>query len=273
MRADVDAKAVNDLAPLVLLGAWGLVLIAETVRPMRPRAPGERLRHLGRNLAVVAGGLLINFFHAPALALAGGWVRAQGFGLLPALSLPLWADTLLGVVLLDLADYWRHRVHHHFPPFWKLHQVHHLDEAVDSSTGLLNHPFEVFSSLLVVGPAMVLFGASPLALAVRVMVGMSLIVLHHSNLALPKSLDAALRLVTPTPATHRVHHLRHAVHSDSNYGTCFTWWDRLFGTWQLVPDIATRDTGLDAYPRQSAGAMLLHPFRRKVLGRPSTSSG
>jgi sterol desaturase/sphingolipid hydroxylase (fatty acid hydroxylase superfamily) len=108
---------------------------------------------------------------------------------------------------------------------------------------------------------MVLFGASPISVAVRVLVGMSLIVFHHSNLALPARLEAMLRWVTPTPGTHRVHHARHAPLTDSNYGTCFTWWDRLFGTWRELPEIEKLDTGLDAYPRQSAVAMLLHPFR------------
>ena len=261
----VDAKALNDISPLVIGAAWFVVLIAETVSPLTARrTAAERARHIGRNLGVVVGGVVVNFFHGPVLALAGGWARSNGFGLLTVLALPAWLDIVVGVVLLDLVDYWRHRIHHHFPPFWRLHQVHHLDESVDSSTGLLNHPFEVFSSLLLVAPAMVLLGVAPIALAVRVLIGMSLIVFHHSNFALPRWLDHALSLVTPTPRTHRVHHARHAPLTDSNYGTCFTWWDRMFGTWRELPDVETLDTGLDEYPRQGTIAMLLHPLKSQV---------
>jgi sterol desaturase/sphingolipid hydroxylase (fatty acid hydroxylase superfamily) len=260
----VDATTLNQLSPFVIAAAWLVVLVAETVSPLRQRTHGERAKHIGRNLLVVVLGFAVNFFHGPMLAFTGSWARDHGVGLLAMLQLPLWADVLAGVVLLDVVDYWRHRVHHSFPLFWRLHRVHHLDESVDSSTGLLNHPFEVFSSLIIVAPAMVLLGVTPLALATRILVGMGLIVFHHSNLALPPKLDAALSLVTPTPRTHRVHHARRPPLTDSNYGTCFTWWDRLFGTWRELAEVEKLDTGLDEYPRQSAVAMLLHPFRRSA---------
>ena len=115
---------------------------------------------------------------------------------------------------------------------------------------MLNHPLEIVPGLAVFVVAAALFGVSPMALAVRTLMGMVAVLFHHSNLAVPPALDAALSLVTPTPRTHRVHHSRRMPLTDTNFGTVLTWWDRLFGTWRVVPDAAAIDTGLEDYPRQ-----------------------
>lgn len=261
-HGDVDSQALYDALPFVIGVLWPLLWLAESARPLRRPAPGERVRHVVRNVGVMIGGFAVNAVYGPTLALIAGWTQERGVGLLALAPLPLWLDLLAGVLLLDLIDYWRHRAHHHLAPLWRLHQVHHLDEAPDSSTGLLNHPLEVIPSLAIFTAGVLAFGISPLALAVRMLVGMGALLFHHSNLALPPRLDAALSLVTPTPRTHRVHHARRAPLTDSNFGTVFTFWDRLFGTWRVVPDPGALDTGLDDWPRQSAGALLLHPFKR-----------
>lgn len=245
---------------MIALG-WPLLWLAETVRPLRAPAPGERVRHAGRNLGVIAAGLVVNLIWGPLMAALCAWALAGGVGLLNLVALPGWLELGAGVLLVDLVDYWRHRAHHRFRPLWRLHQVHHLDEAPDSSTGMLNHPLEVFPSLAFFAVAILAFGISPLALALRTVVGMAALLFHHSNLALPRPLDAALSLLTPTPRTHRVHHARRMPLTDSNFGTVFTLWDRLFGTWRELPEVEALDTGLDDYPRQGAGAMLLHPLR------------
>ena len=43
------------------------------------------------------------------------------------------------------------------------------------------------------------------------------------------------RWVTVTPNMHRVHQSSHQRDTDSNYGTVFTIWDRVFGTYCRVP--------------------------------------
>lgn len=260
----MDSRSLNDLLPWVIAGLWPLLWLAETGSPLRRPAAGERLRHAVRNLGVVAVGAAFNLAWGPSLALVSDWARGHGLGLLALVPLPGWLDVLAGVVLLDLIDYWRHRAHHRLPLLWRLHSVHHLDEAPDSSTGLLNHPLEVVPSLAIFAAGVVVFGVSPLALALRMVIGMGALLFHHSNLALPARLDAALCLLTPTPRTHRVHHARRTPLTDSNFGTVFTLWDRLLGTWREVPDAGALETGLDDFPRQTAGALLAHPFRRAI---------
>src|SRR5581483_9729570 len=44
--------------------------------------------------------------------------------------------------LLDLFDYWMHRLFHAVPVLWRLHMIHHADPALDASTALRHHPLE-----------------------------------------------------------------------------------------------------------------------------------
>lgn len=255
-------EVLNALVPASVLLGWPLLLAVERWRPLTDPPPTGKARHVLRNLGVVAVGFAFNFPVGPVLLLVAAWARARGLGLLALAPLPPWLDVLAGAVLMDLVDYGRHRLVHRVPLLWRLHRVHHLDESPDSSTGMLNHPLEAVPSLLVFAVAVPVLGLSPMAIAVRMMVGMSLLLFHHSNLALPDVLDRALAWLTPTPRTHRVHHARDLPWTDSNFGTCLTVWDRLFGTWRERADVARMPTGLDGEPRPGVGAMLASPFRR-----------
>ena len=89
----------------------------------------------------------------------------------------------------------------------------------------------------------------------------------HTNIALPRRLEPAVRALFVTPDMHRVHHSVVERETNSNYGTIASFWDRLFGTYRQEPD-AGRDgvtIGLEEY--QSAkptglGWSLLLPFRK-----------
>ena len=60
-------------------------------------------------------------------------------GLLPAnLPSPL-LEALFAFVLLDLARYWLHRMHHRVPFFWRFHRVHHSVRSLDSTAGFRMH--------------------------------------------------------------------------------------------------------------------------------------
>ncbi|MEA2783136.1 MAG: hypothetical protein QOK29_4680, partial [Rhodospirillaceae bacterium] len=53
-------------------------------------------------------------------------------------------------------------------------------------------------------------------------------IFHHSNLRLPVWLEAVLARLIITPSIHWVHHHRRRADTDANYGTIFSFWDRLF---------------------------------------------
>ncbi|HXX49021.1 MAG TPA: sterol desaturase family protein, partial [Myxococcota bacterium] len=165
---------------------------------------------------------------------------------------------------LDLVSWAWHRANHALPVLWRFHRVHHADPVVTASTSLRFHPGEILLSLPVRLAAIALLGA-PLAgvLAFEAVFGAAN-ALEHGNFDLPAGLEQALERAFVTPALHRRHHSVSRAEHDANYGTIFSFWDRLGRS--RCPG-ASRDRfpiglppGATGAPR-SLSAMLLEPFR------------
>src|SRR5690606_25013433 len=106
------------------LGVLALLLAAEHRWPRRALPGGWRRR--GTHLALVAVDTLALRLAFPVLAIgAAAWGEQRGIGLLPRLSPPAWVAVPIGLLLLDLALYWQHRLMHAIPLLWRLHRVHH----------------------------------------------------------------------------------------------------------------------------------------------------
>ena len=73
--------------------------------------------------------------------------EAQGWGLLHALGLPVWASVLFAIMALDLAIYLQHVLFHAVPALWRLHRMHHADLEFDVTTGVRFHPIEILLSM------------------------------------------------------------------------------------------------------------------------------
>jgi sterol desaturase/sphingolipid hydroxylase (fatty acid hydroxylase superfamily) len=155
-------------------------------------------------------------------------------------ELGIWASLALDLLLLDLWTYAWHRANHEWSPLWRFHRVHHLDQFLDATSAVRFHPGEVLISALARTPLIALADISILSIAVfdgLVLLGA---MFHHSNVRLPRRLEAALRLVVVTPSHHWVHHHTPRSDTNSNYGTILTVWDRLFGSWsrtRRTPDM------------------------------------
>ena len=88
-------------------------------------------------------------------------------------------------MLLDFWIYWWHRANHELSWLWRFHQVHHLDELLDSSSAVRFHFGEVFLSALARAPVIILLGiplASVLVFEALILVGA---IFHHSDARLP----------------------------------------------------------------------------------------
>ena len=84
---------------------------------------------------------------------------------------------------------------------------------------------------------------------------------HHSNLRLPKALEAALSRVVITPSIHWVHHHAIKTDTDSNYGTIFSFWDPMFTTRSKTHREFGMPIGVQGGHEQDLRALLLHPFK------------
>lgn len=199
-------------------------------------------------------------------------VQENTWGLLNQFALPLWANIIVTLLLLDLAIYCQHVFTHKCTPLWRLHQVHHSDLEFDASTAVRFHPLEILLSMAYKIFCIVLMGAEPLAVIVFEILLNGAATFNHSNINIPLKIDQYLRWVLITPDTHRIHHSTVQKERDSNYGFSISLWDRLFKTYLAEPENTqiTLEIGLTQYrnPEEISFMKLLSmPFKVPLKGR------
>jgi sterol desaturase/sphingolipid hydroxylase (fatty acid hydroxylase superfamily) len=173
-----------------------------------------------------------------------------------------WLGLGLDLLLLDFWIYWWHRANHVVPFFWRFHEVHHLDEMLDTTSALRFHFGEVVLSSLV--RAVVIFVlAMPLS-SVVVFEALVLVsaLFHHSNLKLPAGLERALSWIVVTPSIHWVHHHAKRSDTDSNYCTVLSVWDRLFGSSSKTVRTSDMLIGVEGTYERRIVRLILKPFQR-----------
>ena len=245
------------------VGGFGLLWLLEIVRPFR-RDVTARWARYATNLAITGSnaGILSLGFGGVLVALYQQ-IEARHVGLLQGLGIAGWANVGLTLVFLDGVTYGWHRAYHGLPLLWRMHRVHHSDHALDVTTSGRFHLAEMGLSALVRLGIIAMWGPSVSAVLMFEIVFGAFNQLEHANLQIPEPWDRWLRAVVVTPSMHRVHHSRIAAHTNSNYATIFSWWDRLFGTYRVESQQDALVIGLPEYPRASdvtLGKVLAMPF-------------
>ena len=264
---------MNDLLSLLRIAYYGLMagtfaflLLWEDGAPLVRGMPLRR-RHILRNLA------LFVCVVAVADGLVGAWLLdiPSRLTITPAgllTPLPVAAQLIIAFVVMDLSTYVVHRLFHAQRWLWLMHSVHHSDADVDVSTSIRHHPIEVAIDVAIKLALYLLLGLPLWMEAARTLLINPLSMAQHANIAYPAWVERPLRWLLVTPAMHRVHHLPEAPATDSNYGQCFSFWDRLFGTY-LSPDPAQAArfglANLAGESFQSLPGMLLTPVRARRL--------
>ena len=243
----------------VFLGLLVLFSVLEFVIPRRVM-PGSKPKRVAANLSlVVIDSIAVKILLPMTAGLFAIWVAEKDLALL-GFQMPV----LLAIILLDLIIYWQHRVFHVVPSFWRLHKVHHSDNAIDTSTALRFHPVEIVLSMLIKFAAIILFGIPVLAIVIFEILLNATALFNHSNIKIP--FDSILRLFIVTPDMHRVHHSVIVKETNSNYGINVPWWDRIFGSYVAQPEQGHQDMkiGLSQYDggETSLLRLLMMPFKR-----------
>ncbi|MGB1025206.1 MAG: sterol desaturase family protein [Rhodospirillaceae bacterium] len=223
------------LGPALL--AFVLFSSLESLFPKRPRRLTRTRRWSGNLSLVVISAFLVKLLVPLPPVAAALWAAQQGWGLLPWIGLDPHGVIafVITLVLFDLAIYGQHVLTHHFPPLWRLHRLHHSDTDLDTSSAFRFHPLEIVLSVFYKTALVLLLGAPALAVLVFEALLNASAQFNHANWALPERADKALRQIIVTPDMHRVHHSWTEQETNSNYGFCFPWWDRLFGTYRAAP--------------------------------------
>lgn len=223
----------------IRLGVFLAVLLAlialERVRPWRAVRP-LGMRRWPHNLGLALLGSVLVRAAVPAAAVGAAlWAEGRGIGLFPALGAPGWVAIPLSILLLDLLIYWQHRITHMVPVLWRLHRVHHADPEIDATTGLRFHPVEILLSMGLKMAAVVALGAPAVAVLAFEVILNATAMFNHAAIRLPPRIEPLVRAVLVTPEMHRTHHSEIRAETDSCYGFCLSWWDRIFGSYVAAP--------------------------------------
>jgi sterol desaturase/sphingolipid hydroxylase (fatty acid hydroxylase superfamily) len=238
---------------------FALIFVAERLAPAAvPLAP-TGLPRLGRNAAL----WLINTLLSPFVVLPlTAWAVAHR-----PYARPEWwggpSGLALDVLLLDFLIYWWHRANHEWPVLWRFHEVHHLDRFLDSTSAVRFHFGEVLISAGARAAAVLLLGFPFVSILLFESLLLCATIFHHSNLRLPAAFERVLSAVIITPAIHWVHHHAVRVDTDSNYGTLFSFWDRVFRTRSRTRRTAAMAIGVEGEGERALPVLVLRPFRRR----------
>jgi sterol desaturase/sphingolipid hydroxylase (fatty acid hydroxylase superfamily) len=169
---------------------------------------------------------------------------------------PFCLQLLLVTLLIELARYWLHRLHHKVDWLWWLHAMHHSSQRLYALNNFRFHPLNyllmfmlsVFPLMLLGVPADLLLGYLALSLPV--------IMLQHANIDLQSGI---FNYMFSSNELHRWHHSASAAEANYNYGHALIIWDQLFGTFKYHPDtnkmpqtIGLFKNSSQTYPAQSS---------------------
>jgi sterol desaturase/sphingolipid hydroxylase (fatty acid hydroxylase superfamily) len=252
---------------VIIVGSFALLLfLLERVFPLR-KSTRSLLARLAVNIAISA----LTFVTAvtlvqPAAHWALRWSAEKPFGLVHMVALPTGTKFVISFLFMDLAFYYWHLANHRIPFFWRFHNVHHIDPDLDVSTAFRFHFGEIALSSAFTVIEVSLIGPSPWAFAMYQLAFQAEVIFHHSNLRLPIGFERLLSKFIVTPRMHGIHHSQVRRENNSNFGTVFTWWDRLHRTLGLNIAQDKVIIGIPAYSQPEdnrlANALLL-PFRKQ----------
>lgn len=220
---------------LTALAAGQLLLVTlfEWAAPYRADWKFQSDRHIPNDLGHVIitallgdrlGGLL---FAGVTAGLAATFLPNGALALWP-IGWPIWAQAAMAILVIEVLDYWRHRLDHQVFWLWPLHLVHHTPQTMNAIKSARNHFGDiVFRHAFAYIPVLVL-GAPAEAIVWHAAAVALLGIPGHANIdyRLPSWLDHWVM----TPAYHRVHHSCHLPWGNSNYTNLFPLIDKLFGS-------------------------------------------
>jgi sterol desaturase/sphingolipid hydroxylase (fatty acid hydroxylase superfamily) len=199
-----------------------------------------------------------------------GYVPPTLEGLFPLLMGRQALTFVIYVLILDCADYWRHRLSHRFRWWYALHSVHHAQRQMTFWADDRNHVLDdviAFVWFMVLG---LLIGIPPMQFPLIILLLRLLESMSHANARIGFGRIGERLLISPR--FHRAHHgIRAAGQQSCNYGAIFPFWDILFGTadfsraYAVTGDPSAEEAMATGTWLQQQAAGLRRLFRRRAL--------
>jgi len=247
------------------LGLAAALMVGLVLERWRPHAPLQPAWRTNLGLWAIDSIVMASVCGACGWIVAA-WATSQNLGLLVWAGAGRSLAVGIGILGLDAVSYAWHRANHRLPLLWRFHQVHHGDASFHVTTALRFHPGELLLALPVRLAAVVALGVPPEGVLVFELVFGVANLLVHGNFDVPRRVEPIVRRLLVTPALHRGHHNADWQELNTNFGTVFSFWDRLAGTFRASGPDRQVITGLpDSSGPQvpSLSAWLMLPFVRR----------
>ncbi len=265
----MDTMSDNIQAVRFILFFAGLIIFFAAELFCSYRSPGEsKFSRWITNLSTAGiNSLALNILFSAMIAEAGSGALDKKYGLLNRLDLPFLLKLISVILIMDLMLYVWHLLNHVVPFLWRFHRVHHSDLNMDVSTATRFHAGELMISALIKIGLMNALGIDLIQNALFESAIVLAAQIQHSSIKVPAAFERAYILLFVPPSMHRVHHSVIIRERNSNYGTIFSIWDRLFRTLKMNVDQEKLKIGMGTY-RDPAELgiinLLLMPFTKSA---------
>ena len=244
-----------------IVGAW-FILFFVGERLVRsapaPNSPARLYRNIGLWLLTVV-------FSVGVIAPMTAWGANHAIWQRPSwlMSGGSGAVTLvLDLILLDCWVYWLHRAYHLVPAMWRLHDIHHRDEFLDTTSAVRFHVGEVAVSSILRLMLIAVLAIPLMTVILFEIILLCVSIFQHSNLKLPPVVERAMSRIIVTPSIHWIHHHAHHRDTNSNFASTLSVWDRLFHSRSATKRTPEMKIGIQGVEDRGFFELVLLPFRR-----------
>lgn len=250
-------EILTDPITLLIMALYAALMLWEALRPGRklPAVSGWRIKGLTWFVGFVLLSTYLPLFWDQYLA---------PFQLLDLTTLGVAGGTVAGLLVYELAGWSWHRLMHAWTPLWRMHQMHHSAERLDTYSTFYFHPLDAVGWTAISSLSLVLVvGLMPQAATNVVVIVTLLSIFQHSNISTPRWLG----YIVQRPESHTIHHGRDVHHKNFADVPLF---DLLFGTFEN-PRGFDHETGFHRGSSQRTADLLL--FRDVASGGNTQRGG
>lgn len=210
---------MESIINLALLGTFIGFLVHDWLRPARAFVTVRNWKRKG---------LLFTAAHLTVATLMplvwDDWLGAHRIFDLTFLGIGWGA--VVALLVGQLGGYWWHRTLHRSKWLWRIHQMHHSAERIDSFGALYHHPIDATGFAFVGSLSLVwIVGLPGESVLIAFAITLFCVLLGHLNMRTP----AWLGYFVQRPENHALHHERGSHRY--NFGD-IALWDQVFGTWR-----------------------------------------
>lgn len=180
-------------------------------------------------------------------------------------QLPWLVQVAMVIVILELGQYWMHRLMHNSTPFWLTHAPHHHLTQLNAAKGAVGNPIELFLISLSV---LALFDFDKTALFAGLNTMGSIAVFAHANVRSNPPIWYSFFFTTIRH--HSLHHSTDYESTRCNYGNSLILLDRIFGTYREGEGVVV---GQDDRKRLTIWEQTVFPFQPLIDKYKARRSG